>query len=48
MRNIRKILLAVLSGALILQTPGCAETVSAISNALTAGGVLYLVRRVVD
>ncbi len=45
------IALALLSGTILFQTPGCTETaavVTALSSALTAGGVLYLVRRVID
>ncbi|MFO0838762.1 MAG: hypothetical protein U1D55_09555 [Phycisphaerae bacterium] len=38
-------------GGVLLQTAGCTDlaiAVTTISSALTAGGVLYLVRRVVD
>jgi len=44
-------LAALLSGSLLLQTPTCAEQaafVTAASSAMTAGGVLYLVSRVVS
>jgi hypothetical protein len=47
----KKLALALLSGTILFQAPGCVEmatVVTAISSALTAGGVLYLVRRVID
>jgi hypothetical protein len=53
MRNFewKKLALALLSGTILFQTPGCTETaavVTAVSSALTAGGLLYLVNRVID
>jgi len=35
-----------LSGSILLQIPNCFQVVSAISNAITAGSVIYLVRKV--
>lgn len=43
--------LLLTSGAVLLQVPACAETLyylSGIANVVTAGGVIYLVSRVVD
>lgn len=39
------------SGALLLQTPGCAETAAAwtaIFSGLTTGGVYYLIYRILE
>ncbi|MFQ5805563.1 MAG: hypothetical protein ACE5I3_03825 [Phycisphaerae bacterium] len=52
-RNTWKKLLAVgvLGGAFLFQTPTCTERavwVTAVSSAATAGGVLYLVGRIVN
>jgi hypothetical protein len=50
-RRWKELSLAVVSGAFLMQIPGCAElalTGISISSAITAGGVLYLVRRVID
>jgi len=44
----KKLALLALSGSLLLQIPNCFQVVSALSNLVTAGGVLYLVRRVID
>ncbi|MBK9127975.1 MAG: hypothetical protein IPM13_09260 [Phycisphaerales bacterium] len=41
-------LLALVSGGVCLQVVSCFDVVTAVSSALTAGGVLYLVRRVID
>jgi len=43
--------LAMLCGAVLLQTPACTETsliVSSLANVVTAGGVVYLVTQVLD
>jgi hypothetical protein len=43
-------LLALASGAVMLQATGCAEAAfyfSSIANVVTAGGVIYLVSRVI-
>ena len=53
MRNgrIKRFALAVFSGAILLQVPGCAETalgLTTLGTLVTAGGVLYLIRKVVD
>jgi hypothetical protein len=37
-----------LSGSILLQIPNCFQVISAISNAITAGSVIFLVRKVVD
>lgn len=48
MRLIRKkLLLTLLTGAIALQFLAC-DTITAIATSLTAGGVLYLVNRVID
>ncbi len=39
------------SGALLMQTPACVETaaiVSSVAQVITAGGVLYIVGRVME
>ena len=41
----------LLGGAILLQTPACAEqaaVVTAVTSTITAGGVLYLVGRVLN
>lgn len=41
----------VLSGSMLFQVPGCLETAAVItsfSSVLTAGGVLYLVGRIIN
>ncbi len=45
--NRKKLLLALMTGAIALQVATC-QTVTAIASSITAGGVLYLVRRVMD
>jgi hypothetical protein len=47
----KRLALAVMSGAVLFQVPGCTETaavVTGIASSVTAGAVLYLVRRVID
>ncbi len=49
--RIKRMALALLSGAILCQVPACAETalfVTSVSSVLTAGGVMYLVGRVLD
>ncbi len=51
MRNARykRLALAVLSGSILLQAPGCVEAalgITSVASALTAGGVLYLVGKI--
>ncbi len=52
MRNsLKRWTLAVLSGSVLMQVPGCTETaiaVTTVASVLTAGGVLFLVRRVIE
>ena len=47
----KKLALAVLSGSILFQTTGCAEAslaLTAIATSVTAGGVIYLIRKVID
>ncbi len=47
----KKYLLPLLSGGLLCQVPGCAEAaagITALATSITAGGVIYLVWRVID
>jgi hypothetical protein len=47
----KKLALALLSGSILFQTPGCTDTalfITSVASAITAGGVIYLVRRVVS
>jgi len=47
----KKLALATFGGAMLLQVPGCTETainVTALMSTITAGGVMYLVGRVLD
>lgn len=49
--DLRKLTLAILSGAMLFQVPGCAEAaiyVTSLASVVTAGGVIYLVWRVID
>ncbi len=51
MRNLKRLALAVLSGTILLQAPGCAETaavITAAASSVSAGGILYLLRKVID
>jgi hypothetical protein len=53
MRSLRwkQLSLMLFSGAILLQVPACAETayyLSTLANVVTAGGVVYLVTRVID
>lgn len=44
-------MLALLGGATLLQAPACTDVaiwLASASSVVTAGGVLYLVRRVID
>ncbi len=48
-RRLKRLALAMLSGTILLQAPGCVETalgVTSVASALTAGGVLYLVQKI--
>lgn len=50
-RRWKKWLLTMCSGALMLQTAGCVEAAAvatSVFTAVTAGGVLFLVNRVVN
>ncbi|MFH1746259.1 MAG: hypothetical protein ABIG44_04370 [Planctomycetota bacterium] len=43
--------LAMASGAVLLQTPACVETatiVTSVAQVITAGGVVYIVSRVME
>lgn len=45
----KKITLALLGGSILFQLPGCTETaiyISALAQTVTAGGVIYLIRKV--
>lgn len=47
----KRFALTFLSGAILFQAPACAETalfVTTLSSVVTAGGVVYLVGRVLD
>jgi hypothetical protein len=47
----KRLLLAAFSGAILFQAPGCVETalgISTLASVVTAGGVIYLIRRVLD
>jgi hypothetical protein len=53
MRNgrLKKLALAVFSGAILFQAPGCVETavgLSTVASLVTAGGVIYLIRKVLE
>ena len=53
MRNgrIKRLALAVFSGAILLQAPGCVETavgLTTVASLVTAGGVIYLIRKVLE
>jgi hypothetical protein len=46
----KKWAVAVASGSVLLQTPGCAETaavITSLSSLVTAGGVWYIVGRII-
>jgi len=48
---IKKWALACASGAVLLQVPGCTEAaviVTGWASAITAGGVLFLVRKIME
>lgn len=47
----KKNLLAMLSGSILFQTTGCAEAsliITSLASVVTAGGVIYLIRKVLD
>ncbi len=49
MRKYRRLTLAVLSGSVLFQLPGCSETilgVTALASSVTAGGVIYLISKI--
>ncbi len=51
MRNFKRLALAVLSGSVLFQIPGCTETaigITAAATSVTAGGVIYLIRKIMD
>lgn len=48
MQKWKKVSLMILSGSVLLQVPTCFEAVTALSSAVTAGGVMYLVARVLE
>lgn len=45
---IKRLVLGFSTGAIALQAFSCFDAFSAVANAITAGGVIYLVRRVID
>ncbi len=51
MRNgrYRRLALALLSGSILLQAPGCTETalgITSVATSITAGGLLYLIQKI--
>lgn len=49
--HLKKFSFAMLSGLVLFQVPACADAalaVTTLSSAVTAGGVVYLVYRVID
>lgn len=47
----KRLALTMLGGAMLFQTPGCLDAaiyVTSLASVVTAGGVVYLVWRVVD
>ena len=47
----KKRALAMLSGSILFQTTGCVEAslaITTIASTVTAGGVIYLIRKVID
>lgn len=47
----RRLLLALSSGAVFMQVPGCTETaavVTAVATTVSAGGLLFLINRILD
>jgi|GEM_PF-2229943 len=50
-KALKRLALFSLSGAILLQSPGCVETalgISTLAQVVTAGGVMYLVARVLE
>jgi hypothetical protein len=53
MRNgrIKRLALAMFSGAILFQAPGCVETavgLTTLGSLVTAGGVIYLIQKILD
>ncbi len=49
--NWKKLSLALLSGSILFQVPACTQTaigISTLASLVTAGGVVYLIRKVID
>jgi hypothetical protein len=49
--NWKRWMVAMFSGAVLFQAPGCAEAalgLNTLANVVTAGGVIYLVVQVLD
>jgi hypothetical protein len=47
----KRLALALLSGTILFQTPGCTEAalaITTIATSVTAGGVIYLIVKVLD
>lgn len=47
-RTIKLLLLGLSSGAVLFQTASCAATLTAASSLVTAGGVLFIIRRILE
>lgn len=43
----KTLLLGISSGAVLLQTASCAATLTALSTTISAGGVLYIIARII-
>lgn len=49
--NWKQLALAVCSGTILFQVPGCTETalyITSLASAVTAGTVVFLARKVID
>jgi len=44
----KTLLLGISSGAILLQTASCAATLTALSTSLTAGGVFFIIARILE
>ena len=47
-RTVKMFILGLSSGAVLFQTASCAATLTATSSLITAGGVLFIIRRILE
>lgn len=47
-RKFTRWVFGLVGGGILLQTASCTDQVTAIATSVTAGGVLYIIRRIIE